>query len=532
MSGSVRARRAALPLAARQRTPINARVTHPVLALQRMVGNRATAQVVQRQLRENSEDLEKGMPRAEVKSAFGKVASVAYKEILRALNRYHGTLKAAERLEAVTKLEGYTKALLTENAERPTRKKVQVTGAGIFYVKRFEALHTAAAKEKRELEYQVNYMRRLSDRVGGDRFIWQSSSMEKFAATPVSSLAEGGLGALPGSDFEGMKVMHDVRLTDAELLALRIYSLDSFWFSNAALRGETHSDVKKFGPTTSLRDYMHSHQQIPTERKDFEEKGWTRYMRSLTPQASERLRTENIEHAKMAWAALRKLPPGGGSNNKVHRGEHLTPDQAAARFAPGKTYTTENFYSTSKDHRVAHHFAHDTDDPTRQKILLEITHKTGRDIQALSAAPAPSIKYQGQSIHSEAEVLILPGTTLTTRSVDKSRSDGVWVVRMEETASPNTSADMPVADVRVRQAPDRARYAPLRAEPPLPLELPSSVAEPLPSPATSPTQPPSGAAPRGTRPRKIVSPSAEDVTATLEEGLTPEEAEKLRRIFG
>jgi hypothetical protein len=198
----------------------------------------------------------------------------------------------------------------------------------------------------------------------------------------AESVAKGTVDAVtPGMTQQTLDVVTKYQLTDAELAAIKIYTVDDYKYINPAM--------------AEIPAWMKA--QIPeiagAKSKDISDQG----IQSAT--------AEGQLHGKMAKKGLKRLPDVVGT---VYRGEVHQPDKCLAKAQKGGELRYDAFMSTSINPRTANDFVaqQQQKDPTLKGLILtlEVVEK-GKDIAALSY-------YQ-----KESEVLFLPGQRFKILSV-------------------------------------------------------------------------------------------------------------------
>jgi hypothetical protein len=210
-----------------------------------------------------------------------------------------------------------------------------------------------------------------------------------------------------GFDAEAVKFIGDNHLTEAEVLALKIYSREEYEIINSVMQNRI-ADLESSNLVKLLRLRL-------TQRKD--EHGnivggpYTKEEVDVLLPAMVRLVA--TQHRTIIEAALRKLPR---TKTIAYRGARFTEAEFQA-VASSKSYTPRQFYSVSSDIDVGKRFAGDPpgDYAGKPVSVLFILHlESARDISAISEKS------------DEKELLLLPGTTLYRVGDAEEVPEGSW----------------------------------------------------------------------------------------------------------
>jgi hypothetical protein len=192
-----------------------------------------------------------------------------------------------------------------------------------------------------------------------------------------------------GADQGTLDLIRKYGLTEAEILAVKVYTSDDYKYINpATANSESWMKVQKFKGKSE--DYLTSPQGRAEMKRFFE---------------------EGVLHGAMAIAALQKLEDKAGT---CYRGDRLTPEQFEERYgedAPGKKKlppprTLTSLTSIARNPKSAKNFADNSDNSKATvSVMTEIDVKHGREIRDLSVYG-----------RGEDEWLLLPGAVLETVS--------------------------------------------------------------------------------------------------------------------
>jgi hypothetical protein len=186
-------------------------------------------------------------------------------------------------------------------------------------------------------------------------------------------------------------------LNDAELAAIRIYTVDDFKYINPAMAG--------------IQSWMES--QIPkisgAKNPDTSKSGIAKAMQ------------EGRRHGQTVLAGMKKMPDYDG--DLLYRGSSEDVTKIKSSFAQGSTIRYDAFVSCSTDRTVSEGFMKDNMDEDNRKagkqgLLLKLEFKhSGKDVSMLSA------------LAMEKEILLMPGVEFKVTGVEEDQKmtgkDGV-----------------------------------------------------------------------------------------------------------
>ncbi len=191
-----------------------------------------------------------------------------------------------------------------------------------------------------------------------------------------------------GAGQDALDLVQKYGLTEAEVLAVKVYTSD---------------DYKYMNPATAYSEGWMEAQQF---------KGRADYLKTPEGRAEMRqLMEEGSLHSAMAVAALQKMEPKQGV---CFRGDRMTPQEFTDMYGDASapklpTQTRANLTSIARVRKSAENFADNSTDLKKTvSVLTEVQVKNGREVRDLSVFGK-----------GEAEWLLLPGTVLQTDSVEK-----------------------------------------------------------------------------------------------------------------
>ena len=241
--------------------------------------------------------------------------------------------------------------------------------------------------------------------VGSDTAIQQTRLLAKGKMDPK--------GKTPGFSQATLDLIDTYGLTDAEVLAVKMFTAGNFEYINPA--------------TANKESWMKGQMTPPHESEDSKESGAEQKAEELLETAPDaywttddglshlkQLFQEGSLHGAVAIKALHKLPPKEGT---CYRGARLTVAEFAEKFGvDGEKRPTdklESLTSISTVPAVAERFAnsHKRRDKT-VCVITEVEVKTARDIGDLS------LKGRDIGSEGEGEWLLFPGTFLRTVEVN------------------------------------------------------------------------------------------------------------------
>jgi hypothetical protein len=357
-----------------------------VLALQRSAGNQATGAALglgrrplQRRLRYGPDFL--------VGQAKAPAGDNTFKKIVDALTEYRATQKVGEQLWLLETMLALIAKWVKANAK----------GKSADIQARLQKLTTLEADirvvEMPTAQKEAQYLRDVKDQAKKTEAgkhekgkLPHMSYLAVFAAEQATMLAEGKTSKSAGESQEALELMRKYDLTDAEVAAIKIYTVDDYKYINPALADNDQwmaAQLPKLsGPETAP-----------------------------TPEGIAGAKAEGKRHGETALAGIQKLPPW--DEKPTYRGLRLTQKEFDAQYVNSRQFKTEAFQSTTLDPGVAERFAKrpkddkgkDADDG-KVGIVITLTVTNGRDIRKFSLLP-------------EEEILLLPGATFTVQPPKK-----------------------------------------------------------------------------------------------------------------
>jgi hypothetical protein len=366
--------------AARRRSPGPAETEQGrLLALQRSAGNRATAAAVAGGLLQRRMDFDPAFLGA---SSFKEKAAAAFggenlwRQIKDALIEYRATPQAERQLALLKTMLALIIKWMDGN------KKARSSGGGRAFTlgQLGEAIHKEMANAERQAGYMADVASEESAMMGGQprgsKFKYLSSTASS-AISSAQAVAGGGGGKAERAQAELMK-QYD--LTDAELAAIKIYTVDDYKYINPAMAGNEAwmaAQIPKVAGATS---------------------------KDASPAGVKEAMKEGKRHGEMAMEGLRKLPAWKGN---TFRGLRLTPAELKKQYQDTIRYDNKAFLSTSTEADVSNGFAKKTEDDGKVGILLHYEVTNGRDVAKYSL------------VGSEKEVLLLPGAAFAIVDVQE-----------------------------------------------------------------------------------------------------------------
>jgi len=271
-------------------------------------------------------------------------------------------------------LRGLCEKWLAEN-ESPTTP--QLTAAKSL----IEDLHMQADREVGILRAEKIY---LQDFAGG-KLAGATESTTFAAAGPAKDLAAGEKVGGPGGGQEALDLISRVKLSAAELAAIRAYSTGDYKYLNPA--------------TANNPDWLA--QNIEKEKEE-DVRGFN------TDAKPKDLMSEGAMHAGVLMSAMAKLPAWPGED--AYRGTRMTQAAFDAKYAKGAIVPYNAFTSAAKAPEPAQKFADGIGGSPPApgedvSVFLEIKVTNARDISSLSLVTV------------EKEVLLLPGAKLKVLDV-------------------------------------------------------------------------------------------------------------------
>lgn len=368
------------------RTPV---APQGVLAIQRSAGNRAVASIlsggakseriqVQRLLATKASDIDRLISTSNtIKGAMGAKTSdktKALQRISKAIGEYQRTIKTrgqdlASVEERLFALNDLCAEFIVANRDDPSR--LRVVGR---LQQQVESELASVGKDRGMAAYQ----RGFTSSAGGFQALEPTSMM---GATDHNT-------EVPDPRWKGPKRPERIRqarekhgLTAAHISAITTYSGGDYNYMNPVMANNA---------------------------------GWLTGAKGKNPNSAfgrvdnQTLRDEGGIHGAVALDGLKKMQPYKGT---VYRGARFTPEEFGHHFKVGEPFNYGTLTSSSKDQSRALDFAFSMKSAPDEKqtvgILTEIEDSGGRDISEISM------------FMEEAEVLILPDTTLVVVSIEK-----------------------------------------------------------------------------------------------------------------
>jgi hypothetical protein len=348
---------------------------HPLLTLQRQIGNRAVAAtLVQRQLAVGAEHLDA------VRSVTGQLKGAVTNDTLHRLRdvvadhqKSTDISQADARLTLILALSDF---YLTQHAQDPDRR-ARAKRSAVDDVKQ------AALVERSQTAAQARYARDLYAQKTGPkssptRFGHAGGATWQTVTGGAKAVATGApTKAYLGAGPQAIELAKTYGLTEAEILAVRTYTSQDFKYINPATANSDSWMKSNMQPKTAW--------PLPTATKD-------RQRRELFE--------EGALHGALSVSALSKLPSQKGT---CYRGERIT-EAKLASLAEGTVQSRANLTSLSLDSAKSQEFANGASTTTPDStvsVLWEVKVTDGKDIQALSVFGS-----------TEREWLLLPGSQI------------------------------------------------------------------------------------------------------------------------
>ncbi len=226
-------------------------------------------------------------------------------------------------------------------------------------------------------------------------------------------LTFGETGVASGTGAKALQKILDYRLTEAEVLAIKTYSVGDYQTINPTLAGSDAWLRKKLPKVGGLLKDASGNQISEPEGPEPEEqqakKAWTTKKKTYDTAAAALLaqtplaavKAEAQRHAALLLSGLGKLPRhNSATDGKTYRGIRLEWKEFLRDYGVGDVVWSQALLSTSKKPEQGKKFARKMFEDGYVGVLLVCTVKKGRDIEDLSAHG------------NEAEVLLLPGAGL------------------------------------------------------------------------------------------------------------------------
>ncbi len=349
---------------------------HPLLRLQRAVGNRATAElveshrdpVVQRRIASTTATLDSALSRTEKVKA--EWISGTYQKLRRALADYHRNTEPDHDIWYIDVILGLTNHWLATHAG--SKDKSDIRRRPIV-----EQLEAEAMAERGRVLAQQLYVKQAAE--GNLEAL--SSFGKDMGVDAAKDVAKGKSGRVFGTDEPAIAFAKKFGLTAAEISAIRIYTLPDYTYINPAT---ANSD-------SWMKANITDNAKSPV--KDLDRK---------------KLREEGALHAGVMMQALAKIPPWKGT---TYRGSRSTAANFKENFLDKKSVKFGAFTSSAKKEMPARQFSNGFGDvppkPNQDvSVFCMVELANGRDINVISAAAK-----------GEEEVLILPGAEFEISSV-------------------------------------------------------------------------------------------------------------------
>jgi hypothetical protein len=367
-----------------------------VLQLQRQAGNKAVSSIlgrqqrpaIQRELSYRASDLAPHM----------RALTGTYAKIVWALRDFHAASDPQARITYAGFIKGLCDVWLRDHAGSWGKGKPvsSLFGAGRTDAQRviIARLGAEAGREHQKLSGDAAYLAKM--RSGGFTAMGDTTRLNVDQASKSLAAGQTAPRAGRGTDEKAVETIRKYKLTEAEIAAVRIFTVSDYTYINPAKAG---SDSWMRANVLLSKDPRMKERFAP--RPYAGDDPWSGH-------AGATMKQEGLEHAAMLMQALTKLP---AYNQVTYRGTRVTPDDFKARFTEGKEVPFTSFASSAKQRAVAQSFADGGGDisPANDAIVsvvFVVEGKNGRDISKISAATKP-----------EDEVLILPGSTFTVSKV-------------------------------------------------------------------------------------------------------------------
>jgi hypothetical protein len=365
--------------------------------------------LVQRDLTIKPEDLGEAGKKSKL---LGQDTYQAIKDLLK---EYHASNEANEKYARFvfirTKIDSWRKANEHSSTGSFSKRKLRIDLLE-------KDMNAEEPRAKRQAEY-IDDMRK-------SRFDYASSEA-KPQLTKTDELMRGKTGeADKGTGQDALNLVTKYRLTDAELLAIKIYSVGVYNIINPTMREDANPPTNPADKDKKLKEglpYLSglakdtSGQVVPPpgpEPADPRDKQTWQKQKARFDQAAadllkktdlKKVKAEARRHPEVVEAGLRKLPPFDSSKDgSTYRGMRIPWKEYQERFATkGDVVADVAFGSTSKTRTIAEEFAikkDAADDRVGILLICTLTGKNARDMEPLSE--------HGR----EKEVLLLPNARL------------------------------------------------------------------------------------------------------------------------
>jgi hypothetical protein len=374
-----------------------------VLELQRQAGNGAVSRMLQEQ-RVPAVQRELSYQPAELAKHM-RALTGTYAKIVWALRDFHGASDPALRITYAGVIKGLCDVWLRDHAGSWGKGKPMSSlfGAGRTDAQRtlVARLGAEAGREHKKLSGDAAYLAKM--RSGGFTAMSGTTRLNVDQASKQLAAGQTASGYGRGTDERAVEVIRKYKLTEAEIAAVRTYTVSDYTYINPAKAGSDSwilSNILQAKDATLRQKFA-----VPYSGDD----PWSRSHTGA-------LKQEGQEHAAMLMQALSKLPP---DNQVTYRGTRITPADFARKYTVGSEVPFASFGSSAKQRSIAQAFADGTGgdvappDDAVVSVVFVVEGKNGRDISKISAATKP-----------EDEVLIMPGSAFTvSRVVPASRGN-------------------------------------------------------------------------------------------------------------
>jgi hypothetical protein len=320
----------------------------------------------------------------------GTVGKRSYIKIKETLAAYHKTRDPADEAELLARMRGLINAWKAEALTSPNPAMAQRLGRLLLLEAAIAAElpslpQAQAVYQQRHQAYEQDLKTSLGARGNQPRPFTRLTTMDvqSFAAQAPATKHQK----------RAKWAREQYGLDEAEILAIRIYSLGAFGYINPAY---APADVKSDVKTGAVKE------------------DWLKWMKggmkdadpaATDPKAAEiaAAAAEGMRHGKVFEEALAKLPLWKGT---AYRGVKLEKKVFKAKYLDsGGTLVAETFWSTSKT-RTKPETEFAVPKPGRPvSVLLKLKLRTGRKIKRLSL------------LKGEDEVTVMPGTRFRITSL-------------------------------------------------------------------------------------------------------------------
>lgn len=402
----------------------------------------------------------------------------AYKKIITAVDDYWATSESWHEVILLDSILGLID-IWTENHANSTSKQDTMKGITL------EVLRQAALQEKPKALAQQQYMDDLetttnteNPQQGPKPFQFMSELARMFPTQQGKGLARGETSRDAGQSKTALALVKKYKLTDAEIAAIKIYTVDDYKYINPAkagvdswlkgnleqidglsnerggvgivLEGQGSSAKMKIdagipqvghnvlvldgktivgrGTIKSLTRLNHQTGSAQPQRSGQSEEvnlqitGYAALKKDdkikfvdESDESVAQAKLEGLRHGKVASKGLKKLPDRKG---EVYRGMTITPEEMADKYQVGKTVNYPNFTSTTKNRAYSMGF-----------IRRELSADKGKGGQKVGMLLRLDVQENGKNVEDlslamEEEVLLLPGTKFQVETNPVSTAEG------------------------------------------------------------------------------------------------------------